>query len=186
MELQERWPPSYDYEDLRDTIRLLTERSDDFIATFYSNSPAVADVSFCQGDVLTLDARVPLIGEDGTVVTVDSPSFWMLFSNTCDLQRDIEDVPYASLMPVFDEGEIPDAIYRSLLRYEHSRQFYLPPWRDDQTNCTFLMDATMPVSVVRSALNNHARVEARLSQPSWYLLNCFLVRYLARDDGRFD
>jgi hypothetical protein len=50
-------------------------------------------------------------------------------------------------------------------------------------------DLLMPVAIDKRAFaepERPATVQARLSRAAWILLNACLVRFLARDDGRYD
>ena len=51
---------------------------------------------------------------------------------------------------------------------------------------TFLADFLMPVTIHKQAVFDHTTLVARLDFHSWLLLNSCLVRFQARDDGRFD
>jgi hypothetical protein len=180
----DRWPPVYDADDLKKAITGLTERGELF-SVFYSEEPR--DVLYCQGDVLRLTCDFPYIADDGKPATLNNESFeyWLLLSNTCDLHRDLSNQRWAQLVPL-----VPVAIdsggqrLAAMRRYSQSREFYLPDWTSDG-NRHFVAALTMPVTVDRRALADTAR-HARLSRISWILLHSCLVRFLARDDGRYD
>jgi len=74
-----------------------------------------------------------------------------------------------------------------LRRYRPSREFYLPSW--DQAEApehALVADFLRPCAMDKRAVGSAARVVARLSRRGWLLLNACLVRFQARDDGRFD
>jgi hypothetical protein len=82
---------------------------------------------------------------------------------------------------------VPDEQLRALRRYEYSRQFYVPAWPDAAQPKNHLVDFMKIVTIEKAAFREDcARVVARLQFPAWALLHACLVRYLARDDGRFD
>jgi hypothetical protein len=180
----ERWPPTYDAADLASQIRALADRGDLF-GSFFSTRPE--DGSWCQGDVLRLPADFPYIDSTGSAAILAELGieFWLLLSNTCDLNRELTVVPYAQLVPLFDVDAAASDM-PALRSYQLGRRFYVPYW-DPGTTKHFVADFTMPVTVDRVAL---ARIcappVAHLSRLSWFLLHSCLVRFLARDDGRFD
>jgi hypothetical protein len=176
----ERWPPTYDAADLAAQISELAVHG----RNFFSALPD--DGSFCQGDVLHLRGDFPYIDSGGRAAVLEEldVEFWLLLSNSCDLNRELSDVRWAQLVPLFDVAA-NDVELRALRSYEYSRRFYVPDWWPESAR-HFVADLTMPVTVDRLALENVARPMAHLSHVSWILLHSCLVRFLARDDGRFD
>jgi len=179
----ERWPPAYDAEDLAVQIRSLVATGDLF-ERFYLNLPD--DGSWCQGDIVQLESEFPYIDREGQPAVLENLGvrFWLLLSNTCDLSRSLDEVRWAQLVPLLDlnvGGEDLDV----LRRYEYSRRFYVPTWARG-TEMHFVADFTMPVTLDRPALNKAATRIAHLSFVAWVLLHSCLIRFLARDDGRFD
>jgi len=110
----------------------------------------------------------------------------MIVGNTCDMYRD--DEPRSLIAPLVSLADpVPDEQLYALRRYEYSRQFYVPPWPDAKPSRHHLVDFMQLVTIEKAAFRDDcARSVARLQFPAWALLHTCLVRYLARDDGRFD
>lgn len=186
--MSERWPPAYDENDLRESIAKLA--GVEYRSGFYD----LRDVrpGLFQGDLVVWDIPLVLIGPDAKpgVVRRRHPGFWVVGSNTCDLDRSIgdnDDTSYATLWPVRKlgtESELSGNL-DGLRHYRISRRFYLPPWDTVTEGDVHVAELTMPMSVHRRAVQA-ARLVARLSRTGWYLLNACLVRFCSRDDGRND
>lgn len=191
-----RWPPSYDADSLARTITDLisTER---FVTQFYERFSHSG--KFYQGDIVSLSAQIPFLGGNvdevtGTLgivakVTDDTYKYWMVLSNSCDLSRSSCEPSFAIIVPLENLGESDDIsseTRRALRHYEVYKQFYTPPFSSIGLKKYFVADFTRPVLIERDILFRSASVVARLQKYSWYLLNCCLVRFLARDDGRLD
>jgi hypothetical protein len=172
----ERWPPIYDAEGLAATIDAIVR--DDRRPDFYA--PSSNGGACCQGDVLRLDSGVPVIEADGQVVEIDDFSHWLVIGNTCDFDR--SEVVWTQVVPVTVLDRAPPA---ELAAYRGSRRFFLPSW-DGSAPYGAAADFQRPVALAKSAVGASATVVARLSRPGWVLLHSCLVRFLARDDGRFD
>jgi hypothetical protein len=182
----ERWPPIYDAEQLAGQIKGLTAQ-DALFDNFFAETPK--DVPWCQGDVVRLPPMVPYIDDKGpAVLEGDDLSAWLLLSNTCDLCRPLNTVEWAQAVPIRllgSDSDITQNELQALRRYQYARQFYVPDWSAASPRRHQVAELTMPVTVAREALNTATRL-ARLSLTSWVLLHSCLVRFLARDDGRFD
>ena len=128
-----------------------------------------------------------MIDRDGQPGVVDSTGAWLLVGNTCDLDRDLGSVRWTQVPPLlsFPTAEIESDELAALRGYQYSRRFYLPPWPGAPGDRQHVADLTCLVALHREALTK-TTVIARLSRISWILLHCALVRFLARDDGRFD
>lgn len=177
----DRWPPTYDFEQLAAQITSIVG-SPAMLEGFYASAPSQA--AWCQGDVVRLACGVPVINERGEPEAIDSDSTWLIVGNTCDLDRSIDHVPWTQLVPAVDfgeESELSAAQLASLRRYSQFRSFYLPPWAGE-THC-FGADFLRPVALHKQALARCTKL-ATLSYRSWVLLHSCLVRFLARDDGR--
>lgn len=185
-----RWPPVYDADDLVDQIKDLTSR-EDFEARFYEWRRDRATVPLddvCQGDVVELASDVPVMGDDGLPgVISNNTRMWMVLGNTCDFYRDLDDCRWTQIAPLVDLGgpEPDPALRDALRRYSQFRRFYVPPWRDSAEQSYHVVELPLMVSIDKRAFPEAARVQARLSRPAWVLLNACLVRFLARDDGRY-
>jgi hypothetical protein len=186
---EERWPPVYDADGLIKMIEELAARPD-VAAAFYEwradrSTSTVADV--CQGDIIELATDVPAIGEDGAPLAEEHPGgFWLVIGNTCDFDRSVKDVRWTQLVPIVDLGgdDLPEA--RALKRYMTSRAFYVPAWFEGVVGRCCTADFLRPVAVDKRVFaSGRAKVLARLTRPAWVLLNACLVRFLARDDGRY-
>lgn len=190
----ERWPPVYDAEDLVREIKRLTERPD-LATAFYEwrrdrSTIMVDDV--CQGDVVELASEVPVILEDGQPGVVEHPDrVWLVIGNTCDFDRELEDVRWTQIVPIHDVGaasELRDSELAALRRYTQSRVFHVPPWSGRLEQRVYYADLLCPVAVDKRVLRGPdpaGLVQARMTRAAWALLNACLVRFLARDDGRY-
>lgn len=185
----ERWPPTYDANELAEQIKALAGTAgieSDFYAGAPVGSGAIASPAWCQGDVLWLDSNVPVLNESGRPATIESDSVWLLIGNTCDIDRSIEKVAWTQLMPMVDLGigeEISAEELQALRSYTQFRRFYLPPWEVGGNH--HVADLLRPVALHKAGLSSARRL-ARLSVRSWVLLHSCLVRFFARDDGRHD
>jgi hypothetical protein len=186
---EERWPPVYDADGLIKMIEELAARSD-LAAAFYDwradrSMTPVNDV--CQGDIVELPADVPVIGEDGAPIALEHPAgVWLVIGNTCDFDRSVTDARWTQLVPLVDLGgdDFPNG--PALKRYMTSRAFYVPAWADGVVGRCCVADLLRPVAVDKRVFaSGKARVLARVTRAAWVLLNACLVRFLARDDGRY-
>jgi len=199
----ERWPPIYDADDLARTIADLASR-DELEGQFYQLGRR--GPSFCQGDIVRLESAVPAIGPDGEpILLADSKStnrrwwgllrprpaaiqFWLVIGNTCDLARSLADVSWTQLVPIFDiaaRGNLGSDQLAAVKSFRTSRRFYIPPWSEAVRPLVHVAELLLPVACHKRALDSAATVEARMSRYGWVLLHSCLVRFLARDDGRF-
>lgn len=179
----ERWPPVYDPDDLQNTIRKIAEARDDLTTVFYGSISEGGPV--CQGDVLEFTSPVPLIDETGAAVADGEVDYWLVIGNTCDFSRPVEDIPWTQVVPIeeISKGLTPE--YRKDLQsYRLSRLFFVPPWPGSER--VLVADFLRPVTMHKRVPGSAAHVVARMSFDAWILLHSCLVRFLARDDGRFD
>lgn len=182
----ERWPPVYDADDLATTIKQLVE-SDKLVANFFDTTSSRGNDLY-QGDIVRLRSGVPLIDHDGQPTVMGDHQFWMVVGNTCDIARELSDVTWSQIVPLQYVGldeDLSSEQLAALRAYRHSRRFYVPPWSNSTQKQHHIADFLRPVAIHKSALREIARVEARLNYYSWILLHSCLVRFLARDDGRF-
>jgi hypothetical protein len=110
----------------------------------------------------------------------------LVIGNTCDFDRDLKDVQWTQLVPVVDLGgdDFPNA--PALKRYTTSRAFYVPAWVDRVVGRCCVADLIRPVAVDKRVFaSGKGKVLARVTRAAWVLLNACLVRFLARDDGRY-
>lgn len=190
----ERWPPVYDAEDLVREIKRLTQRSD-LATAFYEwrrdrSTTMPGDV--CQGDVIALSSEVPVIDENGQPATVEHPDgCWLVVGNTCDFDRNLSEVRWTQLVPIISVGalsELSDTQLDAARKYTQARTFYVPAWNGQDESDLHVADLLRPVAVDKRVFRAPAGagvVQARLSRAAWILLNACLVRFLARDDGRY-
>lgn len=180
--MPEPWPPVYDAESLAELIDGLVETGN--LADLYDvvrDEPRV-----CQGDVVRLDSPIPLISEDGQPVVDDAAEYWLVIGNTCDFDRDRATAPWTQLVPIINLGvDLTSAKLVSIQRYQTSRAFYIPPWKQEVEERFMIADLLRPVAAYKEAFDEAAQVEARLARPGWVLLHSCLVRFLCRDDRRF-
>lgn len=180
--MSERWPPIYDYESLLATIKDLIVH-DKLVSNFFEANPEDA---FYQGDIVKFEVPQLVINADGKPEKIDSSGYWIILSNSCDLARTISDSPWAQIVPIELLGNLRSSDVERFSRYQTSRKFYVPPWGDEVKGLHGIADFCKPLTVNRAGLVAHAKLLARLTMHSWILLHCCLVRFLARDDGRYD
>jgi hypothetical protein len=180
----ERWPPTYDAEQLANQIDRLGK--DLYLPQrFYAVDGGGGPV--CQGDVVQLSADMPVLDEEGNAVTIQSYDLWLVAGNTCDFERSLESVRWSQIVPV---SPVSDAViggreFQAARDYSSYRSFYLPPWPNRQ-GVHGVADLTLIATVDKRCLTGKAKVEARLGHEAWVLLHSCLIRFMARGDGRFD
>ena len=181
----DRWPPIYNAEELRHTIRDLVH-SGRIRDGFYE--PPGPKEGVCQGDVIRLQASVPVIARDGSPALHEDVDHWLVLGNTCDFARDLSVVEWTQVAPIRATANDVRAVdVRALQRYELSRVFYVPRWSGFEAAQELAADFSRPVALHKGTFyDRRAVVVARLSYVAWILLHSCLVRFLARDDGRFD
>ena len=113
---------------------------------------------------------------------------WLVVGNTCDFDREVSEVRYTQLVPIWELGDlkgVPAAELAAFTRYQYARRFFVPPWPGASRVLRYA-DFLTPIGVEKDAVTDHAKIVARLSLEGWILLHSCLVRFLCRDDGRFD
>lgn len=181
-----RWPAIYDKESLATAIRHIVDAGPEFDSRFYQLGVSVGGAA-CQGDVVELRGPAPLIDGGGNAVVTDVEfDHWLVLGNTCDMDR--VDEPRSLVAPLVRLLAPISPDHLSVLRrYEYYKQFYVPPWPGAPDQDHRLADFMQLVTIEKAAFRpDCARVVARLQFPAWALLHACIVRYLARDDGRFD
>lgn len=179
-----RWPPVYDASQLAGTIQDLVTLGVP-ASRFYAASLAGPPV--CQGDIVHLPSSVPLLDRNGEPTAVGSADYWLVVGNTCDFARDR--VLHTQLSPIVDfssDSDITPELKHSIRRYETIRSFFLPPWQGEPTETLYVADLCELVTAEKAIFDDSASVHARLRLEGWVLLHSCLVRFLCRDDGRFD
>jgi hypothetical protein len=177
------WPPTYDAEDLAKQISSLVKDQKIFNA-FYQE--IALEVDLCQGDIISLSSVMPVIDENGDLAILDNYDYWILLGNTCDLARDVADCRYTHICPLAAiEDDIPYDVLTSLRNYRMSRRIYVPDW-DGRNERGYTLDLTLVTSIDKECLLSNANRVARMGMYAWLLLHSCLVRFLARDDRRFD
>jgi hypothetical protein len=179
----ERWPPVYDAEQLARQIEELAGRGDLHKAVYDVDLARGGPV--CQGDVVSLDTDLPVVDELGRAATRGDFRYWLVIGNTCDFHR--SDVLWSQVVPVVlvPPSEMMGPKFEGVRTYGGSRTFHLPPWLGSDGSHG-VANLLTPVAIDKRCLGEVAKVEARLSEIGWVLLHSCLVRFLARDDGRFD
>jgi hypothetical protein len=179
-----RWPALVDASSMKQIIGDLLRDEAELEARFYQSGEL--DESPCQGDILELRCAAPFIDEEGQPVATDNEfQHWLVIGNTCDMARPEEPRSLiAPLVPV--TADLAPAQLRVLRRYEYYKQFYVPPWQSDPEQLHRLADFMQLVTIEKAAFQKAGSIVARMQLPAWALLHACIVRYLARDDGRFD
>ena len=185
--MPERWPPVYDADELAACIAHAAGHAGG--AGLWEPPRRDLDPAICQGDVLQLHRGLPLLDE-GLEATVLDPEFdhWLVIGNTCDFAREPRDTPWTQLVPVHEFGDLSETepgLLADLVGYRLSRRFYMPPWPGATARLRFA-DLLTPVAALKADVPRCARVVARMNFSGWILLHSCLVRFLCRDDGRFD
>ncbi|HWO23001.1 MAG TPA: hypothetical protein VNO30_29875 [Kofleriaceae bacterium] len=180
-----RWPAIWDKADLDRALQGIVEAGPEFEAKFFQQGELRGGFA-CQGDIVEFRSMLPLISEDGEIVAADEYEHWMVLGNTCDMDRD--EVEHSTIVPLEVIQPAPTEDKLLILRsYAFYRQFYVPPWRDDEQQAHRMAMFVNPVTIEKKAFRDDcARIVARLEFGAWALLHLCLVRYLARDDGRHD
>lgn len=181
----DRWPPVYDADELKQVIRDLAS-SNDISKSFYSRRSSGKPF---QGDIIELNTSLPMIWSDGQPAVHGTFQYWLVIGNTCDLHRNHEDVEFTQIVPIISiDSVLVNERYdqNDFLTYAYSRRFYLPSWESELDSSFSFADFLRPVTVHKNAIIDHASIKATMNQHSWLLLHSCLVRFLARDDGRFD
>lgn len=117
---------------------------------------------------------------------------WLVVGNTCDFDRELTDVRWTQLVPIISLGgttELSTTQLDAVRKYTQARTFYLPAWIAEKERDVYVADLLRPVGVDKRVFRGPtatAVVQARVSRAAWILLNACLVRFLARDDGRYD
>lgn len=180
----DRWPPIYDAEELKGTIKKLST-SHELTKHFYT--VPVGRNAF-QGDIIELKSALPLIWKDGKPGIKQDIERWMVIGNTCDIDRSLDDVTYTQVIPIAQvvNEDVKASDRQLFLTYGYFRRFYLPPWDETIAEEIYFADFTRPVTIHKEALAQHATRITSMTFDSWLLLHSCLVRFLARDDGRND
>jgi len=177
------WPPAYDAEELANQIRTLVKDQRIF-KSFYQE--IALDIALCQGDIVEFNSVMPVIDEEGGLAVLDDYHYWMILGNTCDLSRDVDDCRYTHICPLAPiEDDMPEDVLVNLKNYRMSRRIYVPDWSGID-KAGFTLDLTLVTSIDKGCLHSNTRRAARMGMYAWLLLHSCLVRFLARDDRRFD
>ncbi len=179
-----RWPALVDAASWKRIIGELVQDETKLEASFYQSGKM--DEAPCQGDIIELNCSTPFIDETGQIFVSEKEfQHWIILGNTCDMSR--ADERYSLIAPLVPiETEMTEDERRVLRRYEYYKKFYVPPWPDDADQLHRLADFMQLVTIEKAAFHKTAHIVARLQFPAWALLHACIVRYLARDDGRFD
>ena len=179
--LEGTWPPAYDSEELENSISNLTARGIDASDFYVASSPSTPPR---QGDIIRLASGVPIVDDECEPSVVDGLSdYWMLLGNTCDIDRNVTDVPYTLIAPIAILTGVDEPTLKVFRQYSYYRRFYLPAW-NDESDPGAAVDFTMQVTLDKTTLGGCATHVASLTYCSWVLLNACLTRFTARSDGR--
>ncbi len=183
----DRWAVSaYDVNDLSQQIKRLCS-SEFFPQEFYHSVPG-PQPGLQQGDIVELSSGVPVIWKDGTPTAIENINHWIVIGNTCDFNGIPRKVQFTQLAPLVsvDAQKLPVSI-EDLKTYRASRTFYVPPWPNFGGSDGCIADLERIVSLHVDAVDNkHASRVASLSFQGWVLFHSCIVRFLARDDGRYE
>jgi hypothetical protein len=176
------WPPTYDSETLASQIQQLVSQGN-LAKRFYIPDPRSLGQQRHQGDVVRFASPIPVIDSDGEAVALDNIDFWLVLSNTCDLERD--EVEWSAVIPIerLNLHAMTAERLDDLQKYRLGRKFFLPEWGATTGTCN-IADFLRPVTIHKKALMQRTEIEASMTDIGWLLFHCCLVRYLARGDGR--
>jgi len=174
---------AYDYETLQAQIKTLGSDSSVF-KDFYQPAPDWDEPALAQGDLLELNTEIPVLDSAGLPAALEETKLWLALGNTCDLEREVDLVPFAPLVPIrVFEGR--GAALADLRAYRTYRTFYLPPWPAGGAEAPHYADLSLVISAHKQSLLSGARGVARLNRPGWILLHSVILRFFAREDSRF-
>ncbi len=180
----ERWPVVYDSAELEALIANVRDFHEH--TNFFDTAATVA--RRCQGDIITLSSGIPLIDQSGHPgVTPHQESLWLITGNSCDFERDLTDLLWTQMVPIHNlhsKLTVSRTFLPDLKSYRMSRYFYVPDWAATAPYQDYMAELAMPVTIHKQAVLE-AQLMARMSRSAWVLLHACLVRFLARDDGRF-
>jgi len=97
--LNKPWAPIYDADELKATIKKIVDSEDHYSSFFESG--IIKDEVF-QGDILKIESSLPIIDENCNLAYVENFIYWMVIGNTCDISREIKDVPFTQIIPLFN------------------------------------------------------------------------------------
>lgn len=185
-EIYRRWATIYDADELKETIKKIVD-SEDYYTKFFESAINKDDIF--QGDILKIESSLPIIDDNDNIACVGNFLYWMILGNTCDIKREIKDVPYTQIIPLFNiSNDVKTLTLEkrdSLRKYNYTRRFYIPSWPYSDEDIEYFAEFTMPVTIDKIALlNRKTEKVASLTYEGWILFHCCLVRFLARDDGR--
>lgn len=180
-----RWRGVLSADDLKAQIHELSTRPD-VSDIFYSQ---IRQNHLCQGDLIELKTSIPLLTPSGSPASVrNRTGLWLVTGNTCDFTRTLKDSEWTQIVPIFDlaDGGTKPPNESALRAYQTSRLFFVPPWTSERQSEVLVADLTRQVHIHKGAFDGKTlKVLATMNQASWVLLNACLVRFCARDDGRF-
>lgn len=183
----DRWPPVYDADALKGYIAKLAASDADLHKVFYASSTESGGAS-CQGDIVERQLGIPGIDEQGEPTLDGTSRYWLVIGNTCDFDRPVDEAAWTQVVPI-DELSLDDPLAQQSLpdarSYRYARHFFLPAWTGASPNTLYSANFLRPVAVHKAGIGAF-KVVARMDRPAWILLHSCLVRFLARDDGRFD
>lgn len=188
--VKKRWDTIYNADQLRETIREIAQKA--AIEKWFYSPTVHEPATWCQGDVLHVRAQLPFLNADAQVrVSEVTHEHWVLVGNSCDLDREINENPWTWIAPIMHRDNVTPEKLKELKSFTGSyRQMFWPAWSNLPlpTERTLYIDWSRLCTIHRQALRDSGPVQrtARLSFPGWVLFHCALVRFLARDDGRFD
>lgn len=179
-QINESWGPIYNYDELKTEIGDLIHKINgkDCSYSFYELSQNF-NPAYCQGDILQINSKIPLIKPDGRVAALSGTGKWILATNTCDADRTRD---YFQLYPLDSMVDMPEEMRANLSRYVYYRNFYVPDWMGSDDG--FIADFDRPVHCERGLLQSRGKVLARMTRPAWFLFHACIIRYLARADRR--
>ncbi len=183
--IKERWPTIYDFEQLQSQIKEVVKSN--YIRGFYSLTPKTQELY--QGDIIYIDKKFLYINGDGEYNAENYTNYWIVLGNTCDISRNIDDVPFTNIIPIIEfEDSVPINILDGIKNFQNYKSMYIPPFiQEDEKN--YFIDFTKILTISKEYfLNKEIKLikKKELTYSSWILFHACLVRYLARDDGRND
>ncbi|WP_368028862.1 hypothetical protein [Arcobacter sp. s6] len=181
--IKDRWPTVYDFKELETQIKEIVKNN--YTIGFYSLTPKNNELF--QGDIVHIEKKFLYLDNNGAYSAEDYTNYWIVLGNTCDIARNLEDIPFSNVIPIlkFDDS-VPERIFSGIKSFQNYKSMYVPPFSDDMNK--YFIDFTKIMTISKEYLLKDVKsIKIKeLTYSSWVLFHACLLRYLVRDDGRND